>query len=367
MATKVEPISVAPEDAGGAALAKRAGWLHGPASDLLIMVAPWVLLLGALATSTEGVTAVWIAQFILGNTTHVILTFLMLATRRDVLRATSKQARLVVIGSLLSFGIAFGMLTLVTQRWPRWDRFPLAIVLIFGIQHRMAQARGIWSLYNLRSAKLGTPPPPSRERWFQRHWTSVGLLLVAISWLLVPSAPHKSFSLAEPIPLMEAPLPYETMYVLVGLWLVFAGAAVTHLVQQRARLAKLLHVSTHAAAITTAILFPMWGSVVWGSLHGLEYTFLCARMMKPREGDRESSFREAWVWPAIGLAILPLLAVGLFSAPFTTSLFGASALPAHVLNLTTALVIAHYFADAFIYRFRIPEVRRVALHRLGFS
>jgi hypothetical protein len=29
--------------------------------------------------------------------------------------------------------------------------------------------------------------------------------------------------------------------------------------------------------------------------------------------------------------------------------------------------MAHYFADAFIYRFRIPEVRRVALTRLGFS
>ena len=30
------------------------------------------------------------------------------------------------------------------------------------------------------------------------------------------------------------------------------------------------------------------------------------------------------------------------------------------------VVMAHYFADAFIYRFRIPEVRTVALRRLGF-
>jgi hypothetical protein len=30
-------------------------------------------------------------------------------------------------------------------------------------------------------------------------------------------------------------------------------------------------------------------------------------------------------------------------------------------------VMAHYFADAFIYRFRIPRVRKVALARLGFA
>jgi hypothetical protein len=31
------------------------------------------------------------------------------------------------------------------------------------------------------------------------------------------------------------------------------------------------------------------------------------------------------------------------------------------------VVLAHYFADAFIYRFKIPEVRKVALRRLGFA
>jgi hypothetical protein len=29
--------------------------------------------------------------------------------------------------------------------------------------------------------------------------------------------------------------------------------------------------------------------------------------------------------------------------------------------------MADYFADAFIYRFRIPEVRRVALQRLAMT
>jgi hypothetical protein len=31
------------------------------------------------------------------------------------------------------------------------------------------------------------------------------------------------------------------------------------------------------------------------------------------------------------------------------------------------VVLAHYFADALIYRFRIPSIRRVMLRRLGFG
>ncbi len=32
-----------------------------------------------------------------------------------------------------------------------------------------------------------------------------------------------------------------------------------------------------------------------------------------------------------------------------------------------ACVLAHYASDAFIFRFRIPGVRKVALARLGFG
>jgi hypothetical protein len=35
--------------------------------------------------------------------------------------------------------------------------------------------------------------------------------------------------------------------------------------------------------------------------------------------------------------------------------------------LVTAVTLAHYYADAFIYRFRIPGVRKVALARLGLE
>ena len=32
-----------------------------------------------------------------------------------------------------------------------------------------------------------------------------------------------------------------------------------------------------------------------------------------------------------------------------------------------AVVLAHYFADAFLYRFRIPEIRKVMLARMGMA
>jgi hypothetical protein len=38
-----------------------------------------------------------------------------------------------------------------------------------------------------------------------------------------------------------------------------------------------------------------------------------------------------------------------------------------MLMLINACVLAHYSTDAFIYRFRIPSVRKVALTRLGFQ
>lgn len=344
------------------------GWLYGPISDLLILVGPWLFLLAVFGFSAEAALAVWLGQFVFGNTTHVILTFVMLGTRRDVLHATPKQPRLVIVGSTITFIVTFALLASVSAMFPNWTGFPFALVMLFGMHHRLAQARGIWSLYNLRSKKLGMPPPAARERSFQQHWTSVGLILVAISWLFVPSAPWKSFAMIQAIPLMEAPLPYEAAYALVAVWLLFVGAVLTTLIRNGSRLAKLLHVGTHGAAVTLAILFPVWGSVVWGTIHGLEYYFLCARMMTPRRGDADKGIPKSWVWPVVLLSMLPIFVVGVFNAPFTALMFSeTSAFPVYALHAVNALVVAHYFADAFIYRFRIPGVRRVALHRLGFS
>ncbi len=344
---------------------RRSGWLHGMGIDLLILAGPWLFLLALLVADAETRVAVWMAQFVWGNTTHVVLTFLLLASRRDILRATPTQARLVIVASLATFALSYAAMKGVKRVAPTWVSFPMAVMLIFGIHHRLSQARGIWSLYNLRAATLGAPPPSDAERKLQGSWTALGLLLVCVGWLFVPTAQGRMFSPTQPIPGMEAPLPYETAYGLAAVWIAFSLVVARTLVRGGAGVPKLAHVGTHALAVTSAILFPIWGGVVWCSIHGLEYYFLCARMMRPRDGDAEGGTPAWLVWPLMALAMAPLAAVGLAHSPFIA--VPPSPVFEEALHVMNALVIAHYCADAFIYRFRIPGVRKVALHRLGFG
>jgi hypothetical protein len=71
----------------------------------------------------------------------------------------------------------------------------------------------------------------------------------------------------------------------------------------------------------------------------------------------------------MAVAMAPALVIGVLLSPFK----GAFGLPASANDtveigrlLLNAVVMTHYFTDAFIYRFRIPSVRAVALRRLHF-
>ena len=100
-------------------------------------------------------------------------------------------------------------------------------------------------------------------------------------------------------------------------------------------------------------------------------------MLEPREGDPPSRVSRAWVWPMRVLSMLPLLALGvvhlLISGPSHGTVSAAAAdLKSHVVprgltTLSLGVVLAHYFSDALIYRFRLPSIRRVMLRRLGFT
>jgi hypothetical protein len=84
---------------------------------------------------------------------------------------------------------------------------------------------------------------------------------------------------------------------------------------------------------------------------------------------------QAWIWPLMGLSMLPLLALGVVDGFTLGTVYGTRAsasLAAHPLlrvsiTLGPGVVLAHYVADAFIYRFRIPGIRKVMLRRLGFA
>lgn len=353
------------------------GWLYSPAIDLLILWGPWAFAAGLIATKIapleEPGLAVWLSQFVLGNTTHVILTFVLLGFRRDILRATPSQPRLVVLGSVVTFFLCWGLFRGVDSVAPAWSSFPIAVAAIFGTHHRLSQAKGVWSLYNLRASRLGFDPPSSAERSLQQVWVSLGLVLLMISWLFVPSGPSKMFPVFQAIPHEPAMLPYEVDYALAGVWGVFVGALLVALGREgRRNWPKMIHVSTHGLAIGLALVAPVWGAIVWGGIHGLEYYFLCGSMMKGREGDSfapEGSTLGGTVvvWLLMGLSMLPLVFVGLAQTSFAHDFAPGPGLAKEGLMILNAVVLAHYFADAFIYRFRIPEVRKVALKRLGFA
>jgi hypothetical protein len=247
----------------------------------------------------------------------------------------------------------------------------LAVVMVFAVHHTLSQVKGIWSLYNLRGKALGVPPPGEPERRAQRLFVPLGLLLVTVRILFVPKSARAEFPFIQAIPQMPAVLPFAATYLLLAAWLVFVAVLL------RALLAgpgprihpKLFYVGTHAAIVSLTVAWPAIGTTFSAGVHGLEYCLLSARMLRPTAAEPQARLGAALVWPALLAAMSPILVVGLVNAPFTPRLgLGAYAsifpFARFVLN---GVVLAHYFADAFIYRFRIPEVRLVALRRLGFE
>ena len=120
----------------------------------------------------------WATAFLLGNTSHVLLTFLLLGARRDMLHATDRQARTVTLASLLVFGVSLALMrSTANDPWTH----PLfeAVTVVFATHHTLSQAKGFWALYGLRGAQTGLPAPSPRERELQKLFVPLGLLLIA--------------------------------------------------------------------------------------------------------------------------------------------------------------------------------------------
>lgn len=359
----------------------RPGWLFSPRADVTMLLLPALSVAAAAvlaferghdSADVERVYATWISQFLLGNSTHVILTFLLLGARRDMLHATPGQARTVKLGASITFLVTFGMMFGVSRLAPIWIDFPFAIIVVLATHHTLSQARGIWSLYNLRGKRFGIPPPAEAERNLQKWFVPLGLLLITVKFLFVPKTEGSTFAFVQAIPLMPAVLPYEVTYLLGAAWLLFVGLLGRALLSAEGPKSypKLGYVACHSAAVLLMLAAPGWGSTLVSGVHGLEYYLLSARMLRPLPSETSAKIGAALVWPALVGAMLPLFVIGLVNAPFTGLLgLPRSFTPAFSVArwVLTATVLAHYFSDAFIYRFRIPEVRKVALARLGFD
>lgn len=154
------------------------------------------------------------------------------------------------------------------------------------------------------------------------------------------------------------------MYGLTAVWLMYCCALVSALIKHRASLPKRLYLFVHLSGVTLAIASPGWGAILLGSIHGLEYYMISARMLcSPETGpDLTSNMRP------MALTMLPLFFIGVVNAPFVLSAVSSP----HLYHFETArilmncIVMAHYFADACIYRFSVPGIRNAALPKIGF-
>ena len=381
----MDPVAVPVVEGAGAPRSRwEAAWLFSPARDLGLLAVPVACTAAAALWATlrpdpdafgeAKLYAGWMSQFILGNSTHVILTFLLLWARRDVLQATDRQARVVIGGSLAVFALVLGVTWGVERSLPLFTDFVFAVLLIFATHHALSQVKGIWSLYNLRGGKAGLGQPSPAERTLLTNFVPIGLLFTMVKLLLVPK---DSRALALPFlsaipgaPGEPAVLPFAATYVLLGLWAVFSIAALRELLSAPAvHVAKAIYVTVHLTVVGITLVAPAWGTILTSGIHGLEYFVLCGRMLEPTAADRGAGLPRAMVIPAMIGVMLPLFFVGLGNGPFGHLLAAdRHAGLFHVARLVlNGVVIAHYFADAFIYRFRVPEIRRVALSRLGFA
>lgn len=359
-----------------ARVAGAAGWLYSRPTDLFIMLAPFAATAVCAAVELsrgqgrvlERDYAAWISQFVFGNTSHVILTFLLLLVRRDVLRAAPNQARLIVVGGVTAFLASFGFLWLFARTIPAWVDFGTSIVVVFATHHALSQTKGIWALYGLRAVGLGLGRPDRREQNLQRVFVPIGLVLLMVRLLFVPAETNRTFPLLQAIPGQPAVLPFAVVWGLVFAWVAYAAYVALAMRRGGASPARALYVLLHCLAVAITLRWPAWGTAVSAGMHGLEYYFLSARMLGPAQGET-SRVRGPIVWVCMAVAMAPALVIGVLLSPFK----GAFGLPASANDtveigrlLLNAVVMTHYFTDAFIYRFRIPSVRAVALRRLHF-
>jgi hypothetical protein len=360
----------------------RATWLFSPRIDLAILLIPASFTLAMIAYAHHGgdplareerAFATWVSQFILGNTTHVLLTFLLLGVRRDVLTATPRQAHTVVFGSLAAMAVAFAFFWVTSRSYPALVDFGVAVALTFATHHRLSQVKGMWSLYNLRAGQAKLPSPDARERKLVQLFVPLGLVLTLFQWFFVEKRADSSYPFINVLPGEPAFLPHAVTWALVAGWALFGFFVLRALLMPAVVSGpKLLYVAGQLTAVALTIVSPGWGLTFAAGVHGLEYFFLTARMLEPTKSETSARLRGRWIWPALLLTILPFVFVGTmtssvsaFSGYLATSA-GAAGIFMVLGILMNSVVVAHYFADAFIYRFRIPEVRKVALTRLGF-
>ena len=361
-------------------------WLISPRADLAIVALPLGLMLVGLVTATlmgqsaDGPVnrlAIWTTQNILGNATHVALTWLFLGVRPEVLKAIPEQPRQVATGIPLMALVALGMFAL--YRYDKTAQLYVAATIfnVFGIHHFLSQSKGWWALHHLRGRIAGLPAPPAAEHRLLKAMVPLNLVLILTRIFLVPES--RVAGDTPYIDIGQGPqLPYSTLALLLVVWLCYWVAVFRTLLRSEGRSGpKVLYLLAVSFGVGLLLVTPPWGNIVLPGMHGVEYYLLTAKLLEQRPGDAHRLPHRA-IWPTMVGVMVPLCALGAVSALAGGVANGAvgslviSRLTESVwwrLAVTTAftVVLSHYWADALIFRFRIPQIRSVMLGRLGLD
>ncbi|MBL8912238.1 MAG: hypothetical protein JNM17_16220 [Archangium sp.] len=349
-------------------------WLFGPGRDLAILLVPIFVLLSFVAFSQTSASfaedsnryAMWLATNVLGNGTHVVLTFLLFALRPETMRSTPTLRAQVYLGIFVTLAVSSGFFAL--HRWePQAAIYARAVVFaLFGTHHTLSQNRGYWSLYVARERSAGLKPS-DREGQLQRMMVPLTLGLLLTRYFFVAASNENDMPFVD----LGTPalLPFKFIGVLLLVWLAFWAVVFRAVLPNGTQRPKLLYLLAVALAGSVSLLAPTWGLVLFFGMHGLEYYFLSERMLTQLPDDKKQ-VAQRWIWPLMVLSMAPLIAMGVVTLmrdetssealqSFTKSGFWQLA-----VTLSTACVLAHYWADALIYRFRLPDVRKIMLARI---
>lgn len=365
-------------------------WLFSPRVDVSLLLLPALLMLACVwlaGLTGEGPAGFsqaigrWTSQYVFLNGTHVILTFLLVGTRRELLHTTPSQSRLLVGGSAAVFALTFGLLWYASEHALLLALLLAAGTHVLAMHHTLSQVKGLWALHALRGRAAGAPPLSEAERTLQRQFVPLALVLMMVRTLALPvtgmpgARPMVDIGQAE-----SGALPHGLTWVLLAVWAVFAARLVLALRATAGQSGpRVLYVLAHTTVVAVYLVWPLWGSILSAGIHGLEYFFLTGRMLQPTAAEPTARLRGPGVWAAMLAVMAPIILVGVANSPFVTLVDGVSrgAATAFLLRqqpwwslgviATNAVVLAHYFADAFLYRFRIPRVREVTLPRLGLG
>ncbi len=360
-------------------------WLLSRRADLVVVGLPFAVMALAFAiTHATGQDvggganrlAVWTAQNLMGNATHVILTFLIFAVRPDTLKATPRLP-VQVLSGIPAMALVIGLVSMLGAIGREAQIYVTSVIFnVFGLHHVLSQSKGFWALHQLRARQAGLSAPSNLERRLQSWLVPVNLTLVLSRTLLVAESPTAT------TPYIDIDqgviVPFGGLGVLLLVWLVYWGLTFRALLAEDVvRGPKAVYLLAVASGVGLTLVAPQWGNVILPGMHGLEYYLLSARMLEQREGDVRR-FPRAMIWPAMVLSMLPLFAIGLLSGlrgevangtlgtNVVTSSLSSSLVWRFSVGAALSCVLAHYWADALIYRFRIPEIRTTMLRRLGF-